>query len=136
MSQVTRWRCSRLDCGFVSCVKTAWQGRSLEFIPGVRDIVVYTKNELKARKALADAQLIFCLDYNSLKRVDRLAEFIEPLKVPRVLIDHHLDPDSIFDIAISHPDASSTCELVFRVFMQMGKLFVCGSHNRYRWLCL
>jgi phosphoesterase RecJ-like protein len=54
--------------------------------------------------------------------VDRLAEFIEPLKVPRVLIDHHLDPDSIFDIAISHPDASSTCELVFRVFMQMGLL--------------
>ena len=96
--------------------------RSLEFIPGVRDIVVYTKNELKARKTLADAQLIFCLDYNSFKRVDRLAEFIEPLKVPRVLIDHHLDPDPIFDIAISHPDASSTCELVFRVFMQMGLL--------------
>lgn len=96
--------------------------RSLEFIPGVRDIVVFTKNELRARNALADAQLIFCLDYNSLKRVDRLAEIIEPLSAPRVLIDHHLDPDSVFDLVISHPEASSTCELVFRVFMQMGLL--------------
>ena len=96
--------------------------RSLEFVPGVRDIVVFTKNELRARNVLADAQLLFCLDYNSLKRVDRLAELIEPLNVPRVLIDHHLDPDSVFDLAISHPEASSTCELVFRVFMQMGLL--------------
>ena len=96
--------------------------RSLEFVPGVRDIVVFTKNELRARNVLADAQLLFCLDYNSLKRVDRLAELIEPLNAPRVLIDHHLDPDSVFDLAISHPEASSTCELVFRVFMQMGLL--------------
>ena len=102
--------------------------RSLEFIPGVRDIVVYTKNELKARKALADAQLIFCLDYNSLKRVDRLAEFIEPLKVPRVLIDHHLDPDDVFDVANSFPEASSTCELVFRTLMQMGLLRFMDRH--------
>ena len=96
--------------------------RSLEFVPGTREIVVFTKHEMRARSVMADAQLIFCLDYNSLKRVDRLAELIEPLNVPRVLIDHHLDPDSVFDVAISHPEASSTCELVFRVFMQMGLL--------------
>ena len=96
--------------------------KSLEFIPGVRDIVVYTKNETRARQVLNDAQLIFCLDYNSLKRIDRLAELVEPLKVKRVLIDHHLDPDDIFDVSISFPDASSTCELVFRVLMQLGLL--------------
>ena len=75
--------------------------KSLEFIPGVRELVVYTKNEQRARNVLNDAQLIFCLDFNSLKRVDRLAELIEPLKVKRVLIDHHLDPDHVFDVMIS-----------------------------------
>jgi phosphoesterase RecJ-like protein len=39
-----------------------------------------------------------------------------------VLIDHHLNPDDCFDVFISFPEASSTCELVFRVFMQMGLL--------------
>ncbi len=102
--------------------------KSLEFIPGVRELVVFTKHELRARNVLNDAQLIFCLDFNSFKRVDRLAELIEPLKVKRVLIDHHLDPDDVFDVAISFPEASSTCELVFRTLMQMGLLRFMDRH--------
>ncbi len=96
--------------------------KALEFIPGVRELVVFTKHELRARNVLGEAQLIFCLDFNSMKRIDRLAEVVEPLKTKRVLIDHHLDPDDAFDVLISHPEASSTCELVFRVLMQMGLL--------------
>ncbi len=102
--------------------------KSLEFIPGVRELIVYTKHELRARNALEQAQLIFCLDYNSLKRIDRLAEVVEPLKTRRVLIDHHLDPDDAFDLKISFPEASSTCELVFRVLMQMGLLRLMDRH--------
>ena len=96
--------------------------KALEFVPGVRDLIVFTKQELRARHALTEAQLIFCLDFNSLHRIDRLGEIIEPLKTKRVLIDHHLNPEDIFDISISHPEVSSTCELVFRVIMQMGLL--------------
>ena len=103
--------------------------KSLEFIPGVRELLVYTKHELRVRNALSEAQLLFCLDYNSMKRIDRLAELVEPLKVRRVLIDHHLDPDDAFDIKISFPDASSTCELVFRVLMQMGLLRMMDRHT-------
>lgn len=102
--------------------------KSLEFIPGVRELVVFTKHELRARRVLNDAQLIFCLDYNSMKRIDRLGELVEPLKAHRVLIDHHLDPDDTFNIVISHPEASSTCELVFRVLMQMGLLRMMDRH--------
>ena len=107
--------------------------RSLEFIPGVHDIVVFTKHELRARHVLQEAQLICCLDFNAMKRIDRLAEIIEPLKTPRVLIDHHLGPEDVFDLAISFPEASSTCELVFRVFMQLGLL---KFMDRYTSSCL
>ena len=102
--------------------------KALEFIPGVRELVVYTRQELRARHVLAEAQLLFCLDFNSMQRVDRLGELIEPLKVKRVLIDHHLDPDDVFDVVISHPEASSTCELVFRVLMQLGLLRFMDRH--------
>ena len=102
--------------------------KSLDFVPGVRELVVFTKHEVRARRLLEQAQLIFCLDYNSLKRIDRLAEIVEPLKTRRVLIDHHLDPDDCFDIKISFPEASSTCELVFRVLMQMGQLRLMDRH--------
>ena len=96
--------------------------KALEFIPGVRDLVVFTKHEARARQVLNDAQAIFCLDFNSLHRIDRLGEIIEPLNTTRVLIDHHLSPEDAFDLSISFPEASSTCELVFRVLMQMGLL--------------
>ena len=102
--------------------------RSLEFIPGVRDLIVFTKHEARARKALKDAQVIFCLDFNSLHRIDRLGEIIVPLNTRRVLIDHHLDPEDNFDLMISFPEASSTCELVFRVLMQMGLLKFMDRH--------
>ena len=102
--------------------------KSLEFIPGVRELVVFTKHELRARHILKDAQLIFCLDYNSLHRIDRLGELIEPFNTPRVLIDHHLEPDNVFDLSISFPEASSTCELVFRVLMQMSLLRFLDRH--------
>ncbi len=107
--------------------------KSLEFVPGIRELVVFTKHEQRARLVLNDAQLIFCLDFNSFKRIDKLAEIVEPLKAKRVLIDHHLDPDDTFDLAISHPEASSTCELVFRVLMQMGLLRLL---DRYAASCL
>ena len=102
--------------------------KSLEFIPGIHELVVFTKHELRARRVMNEAQLICCLDFNSLKRIDRLAELVEPLNVRRVLIDHHLDPEDSFDLVISHPEASSTCELVFRVLMQMGLLRLMDRH--------
>ena len=96
--------------------------KALEFVPGVRDIAVFTKHEARARRILNDAQLLCCLDFNDLQRIDRLGELVEPLNIPRVLIDHHLNPKGTFDVTISHPEVSSTCELVFRVLMQMGLL--------------
>lgn len=102
--------------------------RALEFIPGVRDIIVLTKHEHRARRALTEAQVIFCLDFNSLHRIDRLGEIIIPLSTRRVLIDHHLDPEDVFDLKISFPELSSTCELVFRVLMQMGLLRLMDRH--------
>jgi phosphoesterase RecJ-like protein len=38
---------------------------------------------------------------------------------PKVLIDHHLDPDVPAVLTISHPEACSTSELIFRIVWQM-----------------
>ena len=36
--------------------------KSLEFVPGVRELVVYTKHEARARRLLSEAQLLCCLE--------------------------------------------------------------------------
>ena len=78
--------------------------------------------QLRGRFLVRNADLIFCLDFNTLRRIDKLGEVIEMSNAPRVLIDHHLDPDDVFDVKISFPRLSSTCEVVYRTLQQMALL--------------
>ena len=96
--------------------------RSLSFLPNMRDVVVYTKTEVKARNIVEHAQLIFCLDFNDMHRIDKLGELIMLNPAPRILIDHHLAPSDTFDLMISFPELSSTCELLYRIFLQLRML--------------
>ncbi len=93
----------------------------LAWMPGIENVIVYDKGHAPAEEAIKSADIIFCLDFNSLSRIDETGKSVSETSAPKVLIDHHLFPDDIFDIAISHPEASSTSELVFRVIMQMGR---------------
>ena len=50
--------------------------RALQFIPAVRDVVVYTMAQLRGRFLVRNADIIICLDFNTLKRIDKLGEVI------------------------------------------------------------
>ena len=94
--------------------------RALDFVDVQHEVVPYSKYKLRGRFLVREADLIFCLDFNVLRRIDELGAIIEESRAPRVLIDHHLEPDDCFDVKISQEHASSTCELVYRVLMQLG----------------
>lgn len=96
---------------------------SLSFLPRIKDIVIYTRQEVLAKQFVAEADLIVCLDFNTLARIDRLAPHVQESKAKKVLIDHHLDPDDFADLCISYPKMSSACELLFNAiyFMDMMK---------------
>ncbi|NLZ94684.1 MAG: bifunctional oligoribonuclease/PAP phosphatase NrnA [Bacteroidales bacterium] len=92
----------------------------LKWMDGAKDVVVNTYIPTVSEALIRDADLIFCLDFNTLKRIGVLGELVEKSKAKRILIDHHLDPDEDFDVVISYPKISSTCEVVFRVMLQLG----------------
>ncbi|MCQ2287734.1 MAG: bifunctional oligoribonuclease/PAP phosphatase NrnA [Muribaculaceae bacterium] len=94
--------------------------RSLHFVPMVKDITAFTMNEARARSLVSQCDLIFCLDFNSLHRIDRLGEVFMQSSAPRILLDHHLNPENLFDVVVSYPELSSTCEVVYRVINEMG----------------
>ena len=87
--------------------------RSLQFLPGVKDIVAATRYPERAVALIDRADLIFCLDFNCLHRVDRLEEYISKSKARRVVIDHHLQPDIEANVLISFPHVSSTSALLY-----------------------
>ena len=92
----------------------------LMWLPNTEKIIRYDKQRDKADLLFKIADLVFCLDYNAPSRVDEMEEALVSSPDTRVLIDHHLNPDVPADLIISEPEASSTCELVFRLVWQMG----------------
>ena len=94
--------------------------KALQFLPGVRDIVTSTRTPEKAQELIAKADLLFCLDFNDMKRVDRLSEALEKSAARRIVIDHHLAPVISCDVLISRPEVSSTSALLYILLWQAG----------------
>lgn len=89
----------------------------LRWMPGVKDILIYENQpeEAYAERLISEADVIFCLDFNELKRIGKLAPFVEVAEGRKVMIDHHLNPGDFAKLVISCPEMSSTCEMVFRL---------------------
>ena len=94
----------------------------LAWMHGTSEITVYDREQDKALEFISNAEIVFCLDYNSLERVDKIGEAIRHSSAKKVVIDHHLFPDGFADILISKPEISSTCELLYEVFKAAGWL--------------
>ena len=92
----------------------------LKWMPNTEKIVRYDKHKEKCDMLFKIADLVFCLDYNTPSRVDEMESSLVNTKAPRVLIDHHLDPNVPTMLTISQPEASSTSELIFRIVWQLG----------------
>ena len=93
---------------------------SLSFLPGFKEIGVYTCHPEYCRKTIQDADLIIGCDFNVPTRLDSLSSLIVNAECKKVLIDHHTEPGHFTDLEISYPKMSSTCELVFRLIAAMG----------------
>ncbi len=92
----------------------------LQWMPNTEKIIRYDKHQEGCDWTLRHADLIFCLDFNTASRTGEMATALCESKAQKVLIDHHLGPDVEAALTISRPQASSTCELVFRLAWQLG----------------
>ena len=98
----------------VDCIVPNKYPYYLDFMPNCQSIINYKNDtEGRAAEAVRSADIIFCLDFHTMSRLEGLSDLIdENQRARRVLIDHHLNPVEDFDIMISYSEASSTCYLV------------------------
>lgn len=90
----------------------------LSWMPGNNTVVNYEKEPLRSKALVAEAELIFCLDFNKLYRLEELGKLIAQSTATKVLIDHHLEPDDFADFQMSRVTACSTAELVYNFIVQ------------------
>lgn len=94
----------------------------LSWLPGSANVMIYEYGRQKVREQIAAADLFFCLDFNSLERLESMASLVMKQSVPIIMVDHHLNPENIARILISDSHASSTSELIFCLLMQIDGL--------------
>jgi len=92
----------------------------LAWMPGAEFILDYDHSKEKADELIASAELIFTLDFNTASRMGKMADAILNAPADKILVDHHLHPDTFAKIRVSYPEISSTSELIFRLICRMG----------------
>jgi len=94
----------------------------LNWMPGQDQVLAYEKDKPFAhlRNFFLEADLIFCLDFNSLSRIHDLGIWIEESSAIKVMIDHHLQPDDFARFKVWDSRAAATAELIFDFITMLG----------------
>ncbi len=91
----------------------------LYWMPGNDSVINFEYHPAKAKLLTENAEMIFCLDFNTASRVEKYSEYILASKAMKILIDHHLEPDNFCDITFSFPKSCATCELIYYFLLQI-----------------
>lgn len=92
----------------------------LHWLPGNSEVIDFQIHEARAKKLVAEADLIICSDFNALSRIGSLGDLVRNSAAKKVMIDHHLDPEGFEDYTYWDVRACAAAELVYRFIVELG----------------
>lgn len=92
----------------------------LAWLEGAEDILIFDNEPTQTEEGVKAADIIFCLDFNSLDRIDKVGDLVRKRDCTTIMIDHHLYPDDFAHFTLSDTSASSTSEMVFDFIEALG----------------
>ena len=96
----------------------------LDWLPGRDDVIIYTENNTGGDGLIAAADIIFCLDFNGLARINAMTDSVRNANGRKFMIDHHLDPEGFDDFRHWDSNAAATAQLVYDFIVN-----VLGEHD-------
>lgn len=93
----------------------------LAWLPDADKVLVFERENDRAKKEIESSKLVFTLDFNALHRTGEvMGSYLETLDIPMVMIDHHQAPDSYAKYTFSDVVYGSTCEMVYHFIEALG----------------
>lgn len=86
----------------------------LKWLPGQEDILIYENDRDLGKELIADAEIIFTLDFNVLDRTGEMEAPLREAEATFIMIDHHPEPSDYADHTYSDATMSSTCQMVYK----------------------
>jgi phosphoesterase RecJ-like protein len=85
----------------------------LSWMPGNEEVMIYEDKKEEAAVLIADADIVFCLDFNNLSRINEMGELVRAAKAYKIMIDHHLEPEDFDDFRHWNINACAAAQLVY-----------------------
>ncbi|MCK4435601.1 DHH family phosphoesterase [Candidatus Bathyarchaeota archaeon] len=87
-----------------------------------RRVLAAFSKSLTQNPLIEEADTIILLDTNTIQQLGDWAERVEAANSPIVVVDHHAshpETEQLATLSVADENASSTCEIVYRFFMDM-----------------
>lgn len=91
----------------------------LHWMPGHEEVIDFLVDPGHAAKLVEQADWIFCLDFNTLSRINELGELVRASKAKKAMIDHHLEPEGFEDFMYWDTTACAAAEMVYRLIVEL-----------------
>jgi phosphoesterase RecJ-like protein len=93
----------------------------LHWMPGHKDVLALDRgNESVVAEKINSAEIIFCLDFSALNRIQDLTEVVRNAPAKKVMIDHHLQPEDFAEFVKWDVQSASTAGLIFNLICELG----------------
>lgn len=93
----------------------------LNWMSGNEQVIIFNQgNEQKSETLTMEADIIFCLDFSALQRINEFGIIVGKSPAKKVMIDHHLDPENFADFVMWDTSAAATAVLVYELIVKMG----------------
>jgi phosphoesterase RecJ-like protein len=96
---------------------------------GNQDVIVYNEgNEKRSQQIIQEADIICCLDFSMLSRINELGEIVRNAPAYKVLIDHHLAPEHFANFELWDIHAAATAQLIYELICELGDYDLIDSY--------
>ena len=94
----------------------------IAWMAGNEEVLNYEdyKNRGKNNRLIANADIIFCLDFSVLARIEAMADQVRQSKAVKVMIDHHTFPEDFAQFTYHDIKAAATAQLIFQLIVLLG----------------
>jgi len=93
----------------------------LRWMPSNEKILKFDSQTEQSKQIISKAGIVFCLDFNTLSRIEELGEEVKKSNAFKIIVDHHQQPESFSDFLFHDVSACSTAQLVFELIETLGE---------------
>lgn len=102
----------------------------LHWMNGHEKVIVFNDgNEERSTHIIKDADIICCLDFSSLNRIEGMGDIVRNSSATKVVIDHHTGKEDFAEYVFWDIKAAATCELLYQLIVDLDDRSLIDKHT-------